>query len=56
VEMLPEAQEAALSSDTAVETGSVIYSLIEATEKWIQGKKEEIEEGRKQETPFRQNS
>ena len=52
VEMLPEAQEAALSSDTAVETGSVIYSLIEATEKWIQGKKEEIEEGRKQETPI----
>ncbi len=52
VEMLPEAQEAALSSDTAVETGSVIYSLVEATEKWIQGKKEEIEEGRKQDTPI----
>jgi translation initiation factor 5B len=52
VDMLPEAQEAALTSDTAVETGSVIYSLIEATEKWIQGKKEEIEEGRKQETPI----
>ncbi|WP_393971918.1 translation initiation factor IF-2 [Oxyplasma meridianum] len=52
VEMLPEAREAALTSDTAVETGSVIYSLIEATEKWIQGKKEEIEEGRKQDTPI----
>ncbi|MCL5802843.1 MAG: translation initiation factor IF-2 [Candidatus Thermoplasmatota archaeon] len=52
VEMLPEAQESSLTSDTAVETGSVIYSLIEATEKWLQEKRAEIEEGRKQDMPI----
>ncbi|MEM3675863.1 MAG: translation initiation factor IF-2, partial [Thermoplasmataceae archaeon] len=51
VSIMPEAQEASITSDIGVLTGDIIYSLIDSAQSWTQKKKSILEESRKNAMP-----
>ncbi|BAB59593.1 translation initiation factor IF2 [Thermoplasma volcanium GSS1] len=51
VSILPEAKDAIESSDVGVITGDIIYKIVEDTQKWIEERKKQLSQKRKEAMP-----